>query len=168
MASTYLQLGPLRELRGALSQMRLSALPVGDDPNACSLFNFPMQANGAEMLRLACIRLVADGVRICAPVHDDILIEAPLAELDDAVAHTQAVMRAASAAVLGVYAGERCQDRALSRALHGRARHGDVEHGNGIDRPRYPKSRRWRDGDLSPDGTLTCPGDGHPYSLIFV
>ncbi|MCK9387704.1 MAG: DNA polymerase [Sulfuritalea sp.] len=74
---------------------------VGDDPNGRSLCNFPMQANGAEMLRLACIRLVADGVRICAPVHDAILIEAPLAELDDVVAHTQAVMRAASAAVLG-------------------------------------------------------------------
>lgn len=72
-----------------------------DTPNGRSLCNFPMQANGAEMLRLACIRLVADGVRICAPVHDAILIEAPLAELDDAVAHTQAVMRAASAAVLG-------------------------------------------------------------------
>jgi hypothetical protein len=34
-------------------------------------------------------------------VHDAILIEAPLTELDDVVAHTQAVMRAASAAVLG-------------------------------------------------------------------
>lgn len=74
---------------------------VGNEPNPRSLCNFPMQANGAEMLRLACIRLVADGVRICAPVHDAILIEAPLAELDEAVAHTQAVMRAASAAVLG-------------------------------------------------------------------
>ena len=73
---------------------------VGNKPNDRSLRNFPMQANGAEMLRLACIRLVADGVRICAPVHDAILIEAPLAELDDVIAHTQAVMRAASAAVL--------------------------------------------------------------------
>jgi hypothetical protein len=68
--------------------------------NARSLCNFPMQANGAEMLRLACIRLIADGVRICAPVHDAILIEAPLAELQQAVTHTKDVMRAASAAVL--------------------------------------------------------------------
>jgi len=60
-----------------------------------------MQANGAEMLRLACIRLTGNGRRVCAPVHDAILIEAPLAELDDVVAHTQAVMRQASAAVLG-------------------------------------------------------------------
>jgi DNA polymerase I len=60
-----------------------------------------MQANGAEMLRLACISLMGDGVRVCAPVHDAILIEAPLADLDAVVAHTQGVMRAASAAVLG-------------------------------------------------------------------
>ena len=66
---------------------------VDDTPNGRSLCNFPMQANGAEMLRLACIRLIGDGVRICAPVHDAILIEAPLADLDDVVAHTQAVMR---------------------------------------------------------------------------
>jgi len=72
-----------------------------DDPNPRSLCNFPMQANGAEMLRLACIRLIADGVRICAPVHDAILIEAPLSELDAVVTHTQAVMREASKVVLG-------------------------------------------------------------------
>ncbi|WP_228276441.1 DNA polymerase [Dechloromonas sp. H13] len=74
---------------------------IDDTPNGRSLCNFPMQANGAEMLRLACCRLVADGVRVCAPVHDAILIEARLADLDAVVAHTQAVMRAASAAVLG-------------------------------------------------------------------
>lgn len=73
---------------------------VDDSPNPRSLCNFPMQANGAEMLRLACIRLIADGVRVCAPVHDALLIEAPLDDLDAAVSHTQAVMRAASAAVL--------------------------------------------------------------------
>jgi len=71
-----------------------------DTPNGRSLCNFPMQANGAEMLRLACIRLIGDGVRICAPVHDAILIEAPLTDIDMVVKHTQAVMRAASAAVL--------------------------------------------------------------------
>lgn len=74
---------------------------TNDTPNSRSLCNFPMQANGAEMLRLACIRLTADGVRVCAPVHDAILIEAPLDVLPDVVAHTQSVMRQASAAVLG-------------------------------------------------------------------
>jgi hypothetical protein len=42
-------------------------LHVEADLNTRSLCNFPMQANGAEMFRLACIRLVEDGRRICAP-----------------------------------------------------------------------------------------------------
>lgn len=87
---------------------------VDDTPNGRSLCNFPMQANGAEMLRLACIRLTDDRVRVCAPVHDAILIEAPLADLDAAVAHTQGVMRAASAAVLDGFALE--SDAKLVRA----------------------------------------------------
>jgi hypothetical protein len=52
------------------------------------------------MLRLACLYLTSNGICVVAPVHDAILIEAPLAELDDAVAHTQAIMKTASAAVL--------------------------------------------------------------------
>ena len=52
-------------------------LHVTGQVNPRSLRNFPMQANGAEMLRLGCIRATEDGVRVCAPVHDAILIEAP-------------------------------------------------------------------------------------------
>jgi len=65
-----------------------------------SLQNFPMQSNGSEMLRLACIRLFRDGVRVCCPVHDAILIEAPIDQIEEVVAHTQKIMRQASAAVL--------------------------------------------------------------------
>ena len=60
-----------------------------------------MQANGAEMLRLACIFVTEAGIRICGPVHDAILTEAPLSELDEAVATTQDLMAKASAEVLG-------------------------------------------------------------------
>ncbi|MGE4480863.1 DNA polymerase [Acidocella sp.] len=66
-----------------------------------TLRNFPMQADGAEMLRIACIMLEEAGIRVCAPVHDAVLIEAPLAEIDGAVARTQAIMREASTIVLG-------------------------------------------------------------------
>jgi len=59
-----------------------------------------MQANGAEMLRLACCLITESGIRVCAPVHDAILIEAPLDELDDAVEATQKVMADASTVVL--------------------------------------------------------------------
>jgi DNA polymerase I-like protein with 3'-5' exonuclease and polymerase domains len=69
--------------------------------NTRTLLNFPMQANGAEMLRLACCLGTERGVRICAPVHDALLIEAPMRE----VAHASAVMRdcmaEASRVVLG-------------------------------------------------------------------
>jgi DNA polymerase-1 len=36
-----------------------------------------MQANGAEMLRMACCLGTEQGIEICAPVHDAVLICAP-------------------------------------------------------------------------------------------
>jgi DNA polymerase I-like protein with 3'-5' exonuclease and polymerase domains len=73
---------------------------VGAEVNARSLQNFPMQANGAEMLRLACCMVTEEGIRVCAPVHDAILIEAPLDSLESAVARTQQLMSDASEIVL--------------------------------------------------------------------
>ncbi len=70
------------------------------DPNPRSLCNFPMQANGAEMMRIACILMTEAGIRVCAPVHDAFLIEAPLDALDGAIATTQSLMREASRIVL--------------------------------------------------------------------
>jgi hypothetical protein len=62
--------------------------------------NFLVQANGAEMLRLACIFATEAGVTVCASVHDALMIEAPIAELDDAIAATEAAMADASQMVL--------------------------------------------------------------------
>jgi hypothetical protein len=59
-----------------------------------------MQANGAEMLRIASILLTEAGIRVCAPVHDALLIEAPLDELDQAIATTKSLMQEASRIVL--------------------------------------------------------------------
>ncbi len=59
-----------------------------------------MQANGAEMLRLACCFATERGIRVCAPVHDALLIEAPLDDLGGAVAATQGAMEDASRLVL--------------------------------------------------------------------
>ena len=73
---------------------------TGENPNPRSLRNFPMQANGAEMLRLACCLCVERGIRVCAPVHDAILIEAPLETLDDTIQAAQAAMAEASRIVL--------------------------------------------------------------------
>lgn len=71
-----------------------------DELNDRSLRNFPMQANGAEMLRIASILLTEVGIRVCAPVHDALLIEAPLVELDQAIATTKSLMQEASRIVL--------------------------------------------------------------------
>jgi hypothetical protein len=71
-----------------------------DELNDRSLRNFPMQANGAEMLRIASILLTEAGIRVCAPVHDALLIEAPLEELDHAIATTKSLMVEASRIVL--------------------------------------------------------------------
>jgi len=70
------------------------------DANPRTFRNFPAQANGAEMLRLAMIGLVESGIRVCAPVHDAVLIEAPVAEIEGVVATAQAIMRSASKVVL--------------------------------------------------------------------
>jgi len=73
---------------------------VGADPNPRFLRNFPMQANGAALLRLACCFAVDRGVTLCAPVHDAVLIEAPLEHLDGAIQTTQHAMAEASRIVL--------------------------------------------------------------------
>jgi hypothetical protein len=72
--------------------------------NPRALRNFPMQANGAEMLRLACCLATERGIHVCAPIHDALLIEAPLDDLDHVIAETQRAMADASAAVLSGFA----------------------------------------------------------------
>jgi hypothetical protein len=68
--------------------------------NQRSLRNFPMQANGAEMLRLACCLATERGIEVCAPVHDAVLICAPLDRLDADVECMQDAMREAARIVL--------------------------------------------------------------------
>src|SRR5690348_3982832 len=69
-------------------------------PKANSVRNFHMQANGAEMLRLACCLGTENGIRICAPVHDAVLIMAPMEELNADVARMRGFMEEASSVVL--------------------------------------------------------------------
>jgi DNA polymerase-1 len=88
-------------LRGQIETVFGWRLHVGAEFNPRSLMNFPMQANGAEMLRLACCLATERGIRVCAPVHDAILIEAPSADIETAVAELQECMRQASRVVLG-------------------------------------------------------------------
>jgi DNA polymerase I-like protein with 3'-5' exonuclease and polymerase domains len=52
------------------------------------------------MLRLAVIGAVEHGIKVCAPVHDALLIEAADDEIENAVQLTQDIMGKASRAVL--------------------------------------------------------------------
>jgi hypothetical protein len=73
---------------------------VGENVNPRFLRNFSMQANGAEMLRLACCFAVERGVQICAPIHDAILVEAQLDILDEKIDIAREAMSEASEIVL--------------------------------------------------------------------
>ena len=72
--------------------------------NDRSLLNFPMQANGAEMLRLAASMGTEAGLSICAPIHDALLLEAPLERLDEDVRRLKSIMVQASKLVMGTLA----------------------------------------------------------------
>jgi DNA polymerase I-like protein with 3'-5' exonuclease and polymerase domains len=73
---------------------------VAERVNPRSLRNFPMQANGAEMLRVACCLATERGVQVCAPVHDAVLICAPVDRIEADIAAMRAAMAEASRFVL--------------------------------------------------------------------
>jgi hypothetical protein len=72
-----------------------------DIPKALTFRNFLAQANGAEMLRLSIIGLTDAGIRVCAPVHDAVLVEGPLDEIEQIVESARAIMESASGLILG-------------------------------------------------------------------
>ena len=59
-----------------------------------------MQANGAEMLRLACCLATERDIVVCAPVHDALLVAGSDTDIQDVVTATQAAMAEASRVVL--------------------------------------------------------------------
>jgi len=59
------------------------------DANPRSLRNFPAQANGAEMIRIACCLAIQRGIELCCPIHDALLVEGPVERVDEIVAATQ-------------------------------------------------------------------------------
>jgi DNA polymerase-1 len=71
------------------------------DAKPNTFLNWPMQAHGAEMMRIACILAVERGIKLCAPIHDALLIEAPSDQIDAEVVRLKECMAEASEAVLG-------------------------------------------------------------------
>jgi DNA polymerase I len=78
-----------RGLDGALTLDRTTAIR-----------NWPMQSAGAEMLRLACNLIVEQGIMLCAPIHDAVLVESETGSIDEVVALTRDCMATASATLL--------------------------------------------------------------------
>ena len=87
-------------LTGSLQTVLGWHVHVGEGVNPRSLRNFPMQANGAEMMRIAACLATERGIAVCAPIHDAFLIMAPLERLEEDAARMRAVMAEASRIVL--------------------------------------------------------------------
>jgi DNA polymerase I len=66
-----------------------------------SLLNFPMQAMGAAILQRAIYFVQQAGVQVCAPIHDAILIQAPVADIRDHAWRAKEAMQRASRDLLG-------------------------------------------------------------------
>jgi DNA polymerase I len=88
-------------LTGSLPTVFGWHIHVGENPNPRSLRNFPMQANGAELLRVACCVATELNIEVCAPVHDAVLICAPLDRIEEDIAGMRSAMAEASRVVLG-------------------------------------------------------------------
>jgi DNA polymerase-1 len=92
-------------------------LYLSSSPNQRTLYNFPMQANGAEMLRLAAWRMCEAGIVPSMLVHDGILLEA---HSEEQVAHAMEIMRVAGREVcngleIGVDVDQRLENGARYR-----------------------------------------------------
>jgi hypothetical protein len=75
--------------------------------NDRSILNWPMQSHGAEMMRLGLSMAIEGGLIICAPIHDALLVEAPIDEIDEQAGWLASIMGDASEIVLG--SGKRCR-----------------------------------------------------------
>jgi hypothetical protein len=67
-----------------------------------TLFNYLMQAGGADMMHLTLIAAHEAGIRTCAVVHDAFWISAPLDGLDAAIATMTKIMLRAGRAIAGI------------------------------------------------------------------
>jgi len=69
--------------------------------NHRSIANWPIQAESAEILRNAMIRLTDAHIKVCAPIHDAFLIECTVPEMEDQIRVAKNCMIEAAEYVLG-------------------------------------------------------------------
>jgi hypothetical protein len=75
---------------------------VGYGTKPRSVQNHPIQNMGAHILQIAIMGLTERGIQVCAPVHDAVLTECSLSEVDRHIAQVEEVMRIASKVALGM------------------------------------------------------------------
>jgi hypothetical protein len=75
-------------------------LHAASDSSPCSLRNYPVQANAAEMMRTAACLATERGIPLCAPVHDAFVVMGEEEVIEAVVASMQQAMAEASRIVL--------------------------------------------------------------------
>jgi hypothetical protein len=87
-------------LEGRLQTTMGWTIHTGRNPNPRSLMNYPMQATGSEIMRLAACLMAERGIPIGGVVHDAFAICSPLDKLEEHMAAAEAAMREASRIIL--------------------------------------------------------------------
>jgi DNA polymerase-1 len=67
-----------------------------------TLLDWPMQATGNEMMRLAACEAIEAGINLCCTVHDAFVLIAPVVEIEAAVDQMREIMNAASHKIIGL------------------------------------------------------------------
>jgi DNA polymerase I len=78
-----------------------SLTATGQPGEERTFLNFPMQANGAELMRLVITRAGAAGLRLIGCAHDSFMIEDTIDRIEDSVTQMQEIMRQASRDLFG-------------------------------------------------------------------
>jgi DNA polymerase I-like protein with 3'-5' exonuclease and polymerase domains len=89
------------DLRGFIQTMFGWRMWVTDKTTARTLMNFPMQATGAEMMRIAAIALTEIGIQVCSIIHDAFMVQAPIAVIGAVTALAEGIMQEAGYRLLG-------------------------------------------------------------------
>ncbi len=66
-----------------------------------SLLNWPIQSHGAEILRTALMDLTDNHIKVCATIHDAVLVEIPIPEFNEQIELAERIMIDASIKVVG-------------------------------------------------------------------
>ena len=74
------------------------------EKNERTIRNWPIQSSGGDALRIACVWATRRGIRLLAPVHDAVLIEAPIDRIEADVALMREIWRRASRVVFNATA----------------------------------------------------------------